>query len=822
MVKNIDDIADQEAMDLKSDGEKYREKYLDSRPVQQWPTHLDTTIVDILWDIQIADLSLTRGNFGRHCGKYYRQGLENLAGTGSDLPDALEEVSDKELGDIAFQLSEFENEIRNGDADFQNVPRAIEAVLDKLLTAEANQQFSLQFDETGGTGADLVAKLFDDQTLAAHAETVVDQFREQLSDGLLAAIDDPQMTTRLWKHQTKALERWHDAGRRGYANMATATGKTVLGLAAIASVYGALHPLDSEIDPDLSRSEDADVLVVAHNNLILEQWREEFDRHLDIPPERTHGSDDVKLEWGTVHFRVPNTLDADQVSTYDLVIFDEAHHYVTNSGWGELLEDVRGNVLALSGSLDNSDVRRRLEETLGTEVKEFTHTEARNAGVIPDFEWEVRYAPIESDLEEFAALTQRLEQAYNEFHTALETREFSQPDHRDLKTYAGLRSFAKTSEGRELASKHNTVADLTSAVRSRRVSRWNLSPSLDTIADIVGEYATKRTVVLLDSNRQVKRLTQWFEAEYGDNAVYSVTGDQVTAEQQSIIDDFDDGPSDGVLVGTGKLLGEGVDIPHAEVVVNMATGGVNSMLIQRIGRVLRNPDDKRDATFVNVVGILDREAARVPREDGLTLLENAARFREFGQKMDELPVFVSADEDLGDVVATEAVEGRSWIHELEEDDIYQSPDIDPETFQHVLKSVDRDYEAMFETWSHSEQAPTVIDDVPDQSTAPDKVTDQEQEEETAETEPSTELAQSQPDQQRVVNMEVDVPTDNVVGAKLYLDGPDDTRFEPTEWSIQAKSLGFAKLEINFIVPPAEYTFGIVTPHFAEEVTITVE
>jgi len=40
------------------------------------------------------------------------------------------------------------------------------------------------------------------------------------------------------------------------------------------------------------------ILIVAHSDLILEQWRRAFEKHLNIPQERTKGSDDITLQWG--------------------------------------------------------------------------------------------------------------------------------------------------------------------------------------------------------------------------------------------------------------------------------------------------------------------------------------------------------------------------------------------------------------------------------------------------------------------------------------------------------------------------------------------
>lgn len=815
---NIDDLADERTMNYKTPGENFRRQFLASRPVSQWPSYLDQTVVDILWDIDIGGLNLTRQNFGRECGEFYRQGLETVAGSHSDVPSALNGISDSDLGDIAFQLNELENDLREeadrSETSFDDLSRAIEAVLNKLLTATGEEQFALRVGGNLTSGAELLLRLFSDPTLATHADTVVDQFQQRVADGLLAAIDEPQMTTPLWLHQRDAIESWHDADRRGYANMATATGKTVLGLAAIASKYGQLHPLDEDVRSDQAVEDDGDVLIVAHDQLILEQWREEFDRHLDIPPERTDRGDDVDLEWGSVHFRTPGSLERDNVATYDLVIFDEAHHYVSESGWGRLLDGVEGDVLALSGSIDagsdeDDSVSRRLERTIGTEIKEYTLSEAQADGVVPEFDWSIRYAPVGDDLDAFAELTTKAEEAYNDFRNMLRAGEFDVPRDRDLVTYDGIRRFAQTNEGRTLASENDTFGDLSSALRSRRTARWNLSPALDALVDVAVEYADKRTIVLVNSNAQVDILSDRLRDEFGSDLVFTVTSSQVSAEQRATIDEFDEGPAHAVLVGTGKLLGEGTDIPNAELAINMATGGVNATLIQRIGRVLRNPDGDSEATFVNVVGVLDREAATVPREDGRRLLENVAKFRAFGDRFGQYPRFESAGDRTLSVVSSLADAGYEWIDDLRTDDrAEQLVDEDggsEEALADVLSAVtDNTGEELLAAWSGVDERTGPAGEDGDESAAPAR--------------PPEETD----DSLRSVRIEVDVPTDNVVGSELYLETPDDDRIEPDEWSIVAKSLDYARLRAEFSAPPGSLTFGVVTPQFSDETTVTVE
>jgi hypothetical protein len=53
-----------------------------------------------------------------------------------------------------------------------------------------------------------------------------------------ALLSHPVLMVSLWKNQQEGLERWLDNGKKGILEMATATGKTVAGIAAIAHLCG--------------------------------------------------------------------------------------------------------------------------------------------------------------------------------------------------------------------------------------------------------------------------------------------------------------------------------------------------------------------------------------------------------------------------------------------------------------------------------------------------------------------------------------------------------------------------------------------------------
>jgi len=88
----------------------------------------------------------------------------------------------------------------------------------------------------------------------------------------------PLLMVSLWENQETGLERWRQNDREGILEMATATGKTVAGIAAIADVCGAFPNQSAP-----ARTSEARILVVAHSNAILKQWEGEIQEKLGLP-----------------------------------------------------------------------------------------------------------------------------------------------------------------------------------------------------------------------------------------------------------------------------------------------------------------------------------------------------------------------------------------------------------------------------------------------------------------------------------------------------------------------------------------------------------
>lgn len=680
--------------------EQFKNDRLDreSIDVTQYPAQVDRAAVDIMRDIAVGETgdvtdiggTVDKWNFDEATGQFYVEGLTAIAGPDSTLAENLAEYNENTIGQLAFQLNSLRHTLQT-TGEQMDIDRALEAILEKKATVAIER--SLKPGGNAGAGlrplrdtdsvSDLTARLFSDPRVDAYAQVFVNLVLEEDADRdeLVTQLDEARMTTPLWNHQREALKRWHENNQSGYVDMATATGKTVLGLAALALRYGSLHPTDTTMAEALTMSDDAPdvpdqpkVLVVAGNKLLLDQWRAELDEHLNIPSARTTPVEDsdhqtIELEWGEIEFRTaPSLLSTDEFSRYDLVILDEAHRYsrgrAEGRGWGDLFTDLTDGahaVLALSGSIDSgwtgdSTAKSALEDHL-TQCYKFDVAKARQEGVIADFSWQIRYLPVTGDqVDRLKSQTRITTANYDSASGTLDAANLNVSEAdlpEEVVDYDELRSFVQSNDGSSLRSESTAFDAFASALLARKPLRWNTSPDTDAIAALVAKHAPdQKTVVLVRSYEASKNLEDVLTEQYGLDRNDIVTFTNSSEDRLEKVEQFNEGHR-GVIIGPGDLLGTGVDMPDAEVAVNVSSGGVNASLVQRIGRVLRNPTGEKDAQFYHLVAQpLDVDAIDAV-EDGGKLLERAAEFRALGETFRETPTFRAHDDVASTLVRLE-------------------------------------------------------------------------------------------------------------------------------------------------------------------------
>lgn len=676
---NIDDIADRKT-GTASPGAKFRNRWLSDLPTSQWPSYIDENAQLLADGIFIGETNLTKADFPYETGEYYRRGLAesaNINAAHTSLP--LGNHSADEIGLVAWTFNQLREEIRKSEyTSYENPSRAVEAAINKSLVEKAETgQLDTNSIETirlpdDASVSTIVSEVFCRPRSSTYIDLLLETIGNSATSGLLDRIEEPRMVTPLWDHQRDALDEWLANGCRGYVDMATATGKTFLGLAAIAHHFGALHPDDRDLVDERLRydsDERATVIVVAHRGLILDQWKREFDTHLNIPEKSTtqSGEHTAKFEWGDVHFWTPDRLkNADILDNgVDLVVLDETHHYLGSSGFGVLLDDIDGHLLALSGSLDETNART-LERRGIPKLFEFTLRDGQLAGVVPQCDWDIVFTPYENQTrlaETTAKCTHGMEQYGGD--VSIPKKVDAEPPQTSIQNLSEARSVAQSSVGRELKEHDPEFREFASAIKARQLTKYNLSPSISTVTHLVLDYIDQhKCVVLLETKDEIQKLKSQLESALGDSYETQVTvlddGADLAAVEQ-----FDHEQEHGAIIGAARTLGEGIDIETADVCINRGKGRLSRSLIQRMGRILRNPEGKKEAKFLHVMGVPTREDALIPGEDGVSLLETASQLLDWGEGFQARPVFtVDAEANLtGQTLSELESAGQTAIEE---------------------------------------------------------------------------------------------------------------------------------------------------------------
>lgn len=611
-------------------------------------------------------VELDRSNFDDAIRMPYLKGIRELTGVASYV-SALDR--NYPLGTLVVQyagLVEGLKRVGRNDVDPGEV-------LGRLVTRNLRRR-------TSGIEADIAADFrvdthtpreFIEQVLA-HPE-VADQIRGALpsrtdESELVDKLGEVEIATQLWDHQRDALAKWIGSDGNGYVNMATATGKTVLGLAAVGYCTdgGSLHPDDTDylIEwfnehkgdsissatdlPTVGTDRVSDVLIVTTDDLLGVQWGRLFREHCNTPPEFTRVVDQtISLPWGDIDIRSAGSLDDVPPADYRLAIFDEVHNYGSEGGWGEHLIrfiDSSCPVLALTGSVSDSIERRfRSADAEFPCVWRYTHEEALADGVIPDFEWTLWYAPVDTErsstlpaLREAASLvdmyvewdgrTYELDASTDEVRSL--PGDISQDLWGEFETPTALGRALKAA-GEDDCAPTETLDDLASALSNRRTLWWNLRNDLSTVVDLTTEAmaANKPTLVLTRSYAEADEIYKLLKETLDDVQIEKLESGEEGSVHDKRITRFDSWDTDQkVLIGPGDRIGTGNDIQSVEVGINLARSGsgMSSSLIQRLGRLLRRAGEKDGVEFYHLLGVPPTDA--VSPMDGEQFVRNAAGF----------------------------------------------------------------------------------------------------------------------------------------------------------------------------------------------------
>lgn len=569
---------------------------------------------------------------------------------------------DFRLGDLLVQFSSLRQGLTRTETEIppgEVLGRLITRNLKRNSSSEQNQA-AQELHTESATPRELISEITAVPELVEKVEAALPS--ESGGRTLAEQLAEVDLTTQLWDHQLDALAEWLRNDMHGYVDMATATGKTVLGLAAVAHMVdaGSLHPSDQkklenyfdENLPEPNRDRPDDVLIVTTDDLLGVQWARSFREHCHTPPEYTRVKDgSIRLPWGTIDIRSASAVSGLDPSDYRLAIFDEVHNYSSGTGWGEILIDFIDSpcpVLALTGSVTESfelrvDQADRSFPRLG---EPYTHKKALEDGIIPDFSWTLTFTQVQEDenlkeLREGARTIPHIVEYETDYlEVAKTTLDSEEPE---LDPQFRQEIVGQYDTGTELANQLRDISDgpeaptellekVASGLSNRSIHRLNLSTETTIALKLAREALDegRPVLILTRSYDEAKALWQELYDRNSERQVIKLERGQSPVEQDERIQNFDQAETrKKVLIAPGKRIGQGSDIQSVEVGINIARpgSGANTTLVQRLGRLLRKAGGKDSVEFYHVLGVQPSDTVLPP--DGESFVTNVAGF--FGE-----------------------------------------------------------------------------------------------------------------------------------------------------------------------------------------------
>jgi superfamily II DNA or RNA helicase len=348
-------------------------------------------------------------------------------------------------------------------------------------------------------------------------------------------------------YQRDALEAWTDADRRGVVELPTGSGKTVIGLAAVAAVG-------------------APALVVVPTIDLLEQWHEELAREFDADIGRLGGGEQ-RVGEVTVATYDSAYLRADELGgRFGLVVFDEVHH-LGGEGYRDIARLLAAPArLGLTATFERPDgAHEAVAELLGPVVYRLSPEDLAGEHLAP---YDIKRLEVELTPEE----RERYEQYQGTFTDYLASSNIQ------------LRS---GSDYQELVKRSGTDPRAREALLAKQRARevvMTARRKVDRLADLLDRHREDRVIVFTASTDLVYRVSERF-------LIPAITHETGTDERREILERFRTGTYSRVV--TANVLDEGVDVPDANVGVLLAGSGSEREFTQRLGRLLRPGDGER-------------------------------------------------------------------------------------------------------------------------------------------------------------------------------------------------------------------------------------
>lgn len=416
------------------------------------------------------------------------------------------------------------------------------------------------------------------------------------SDDGIELVNEPKVPNyvKIRTYQKEAIESWEKNGFVGIFDMATGTGKTYTGLAAIAHLYN-------------KNKKRLAVIIVCPYQHLVEQWKDDIVA-FGMKPIICYSASkqrnwEIRLKTAVEGFNIGAidhfcavttnaTFGGDYFQSQmkklrkdALIVADEAHNF----GAEHLSKNLPWNFqyrLALSATIErhgDEDGTRRIYEYFGSKCIEYTLKQAIDNDMLTKY----YYYPIvvsldEDELEQYITLTEKLSASLAK-HSSKKKIE--------------LTSYEKTL----LIKRSRIVAGAKGKIDALRseISQYKNQANILVYCGATA-YVDEKTVKADENEtRQIEKVVDMLGNEF-NMKVSPFTSEQNAAEREQIKIAFQNGDLLQALVAI-RCLDEGVNIPSIKTAFILASSTNPKEYIQRRGRVLRKYPGKTKAIIYDFI-----------------------------------------------------------------------------------------------------------------------------------------------------------------------------------------------------------------------------
>ncbi|MDL0145231.1 DEAD/DEAH box helicase [Halobacterium salinarum] len=392
--------------------------------------------------------------------------------------------------------------------------------------------------------------------------TLQDGFSHDIDDDARAYPDlalTPTLQIEPRDYQQAALEAWRTHDRQGTIILPTGSGKTFLGLQAIA-------------DAGVS------ALVVTPTIDLMNQWHATLTNAFGDQLTKKvgvlgGGSHDIAALTVTTYDSAYRYID-EYGDRFGLLITDETHHLAAETYLQIPEMTLAPYRLGLTATYERADGREELlEDRMGPVVYEEAVDDL--AG-----EFLSEYETIQMSVELTSEERTKYDEEYQIYRDYVDTHDF------DLWKEQGYVEFLKRTsydpQGRRA---------LIAKQRAERIAR-TATKKLDTLDNLLKRHHDDRVIVFTANNDFAYDISREF-------VLPCITHQTDTDERTEILERFRSGEYS--MLATSQVLDEGIDVPAANVGIILSGSASKRQYAQRLGRILRPTDDRQPARLYEII-----------------------------------------------------------------------------------------------------------------------------------------------------------------------------------------------------------------------------